>query len=177
MKFKQCKMDGLWMIEPQPLEDSRGFFARMVCEREFAEHGLPNEWKQQDISFNRKKGTLRGLHYQKAPYREIKVIRCTQGAIFDVAVDLRKDSPTYLEWLGVALTADNRCMFFVPEGFAHGYLTLEDNSEVSYLMSEFYTPDAAAGLRYDDPKLGIKWPEIGVQVISEKDAAWPYLDE
>lgn len=174
MLFEKTNVEGLWIISPKLIEDQRGFFARIVCEREFEEHGLPNQWVQQNIAFNHKKGTLRGMHYQIGEAAEIKVVRCTQGSIYDVAVDFRKDSPTYLKWIGVELSSHNHKMFYIPEGFAHGYITLTDKAEISYLVSEFYTPGAEAGLRYDDPKIGISWP-IEPIIISDKDSSWPYL--
>lgn len=174
MLFEKTKIEGLWIIQPQLIEDARGFFARAVCENEFKEHGLKNNWAQQNIAYNHKKATLRGMHYQKGEAAEIKVVRCTQGSIYDVAVDFRKNSPTYLNWVGVELSAKNHKMFYIPEGFAHGYITLTDDAEISYLVSEFYTPGAEGGLRYDDPKINIDWP-MKPEIISEKDSVWPYL--
>ena len=176
MIFTEQKLKGVWLIEPELKEDERGFFARIVCEREFAEHGLPNNWVQQNIAYNHKKGTLRGMHYQKGDAAEIKVVRCTSGAIYDVVVDLRKDSSTYKQWLGVELSAKNHRMFYIPEGFAHGYITLTDEAEISYLVSAFYTPGAESGIRYDDSEIGIEWP-AKVELISDKDSKWPYLKQ
>ena len=172
MIFTELELQGVWLIEPQLIEDERGFFSRVICEKEFVEHGLPNKWVQQNIAFNHKKGTLRGLHYQKGTAAEIKVVRCTRGAIYDVVVDLRETSPTYKKWTGVELSAENHRMLYIPAGFAHGYITLTDTTEIAYLVSAFYTPGAEAGLRYDDPVIGINWPEM-VQIISEKDRKWP----
>ncbi len=172
MIFQETKLGGAYLIDLNQMTDQRGFFARSWCEREFKEHGLDHPVVQANISFNRKKGTMRGLHYQVAPYRETKLVRCTRGAIFDVIVDLRPESPTYCEWIGAELTEDNRRMLFVPEGFAHGYETLEDGTEVMYQVSEFYTPGAERGARYNDPAFRVEWP-LKVDVISEKDAAWP----
>jgi dTDP-4-dehydrorhamnose 3,5-epimerase len=172
MIFQETKLGGAYLIDLNQMTDQRGFFARSWCEREFKEHGLGHPVVQANISFNRKKGTMRGLHYQVAPYRETKLVRCTRGAIFDVIVDLRPESPTYCEWIGAELTEDNRRMLFVPEGFAHGYETLEDGTEVMYQVSEFYTPGAERGARYNDPAFRVEWP-LKVDVISEKDAAWP----
>ena len=175
MLFEKMNVEGLWIIRPQLVKDKRGFFARMVCEREFEAHGLPNRWAQQNIAYNHRKGTLRGMHYQLGDSAEIKVVRCTQGSIYDVVVDLRKASPTYLRWTGVELSAENHKMFYIPEGFAHGYMTLTDHVEISYLVSAFYAPGAESGIRYNDPKVGIAWP-MEPDVISDKDSSWPYLE-
>lgn len=171
MIFKETKLKGAFIIEPQKLTDERGFFARGWCQKEFELHGLVPRVVQANISFNYKKGTLRGLHYQVAPYQETKLVRCTRGAIYDVVVDLRPESPTYRKWVGAELTATNHHMLFVPQGFAHGYQTLEDESEVFYQVSEFYTPGAERGARYNDPAFEIQWP-LEVSVISGKDASW-----
>lgn len=175
MVFEEKKLNGVWIIRPEVVEDKRGFFARIVCENEFAKHGLPNQWKQQNIAYNYKKGTLRGMHFQKGAHAEIKVVRCTRGAIYDVVIDLRKDSSTYLQWIGTELTEENHAMFYIPEGFAHGYITLTDHTEISYLVSAFYSPGAESGIRYDDPKVGIEWP-VAPTIISDKDSSWPYLE-
>lgn len=172
MIFTELELQGVWLIEPQLIEDERGFFSRVICEKEFVEHGFPNKWVQQNIAFNHKKGTLRGMHYQKGAAAEIKVVRCTRGAIYDVVVDLRETSPTYKKWTGLELSAENHRMLYIPAGFAHGYITLTDKTEIAYLVSAFYTPGAEAGLRYDDPLIGINWPEM-VQLVSEKDRKWP----
>lgn len=174
MLFEETKLSGVWIVTPQPLRDERGFFSRIVCGDEFAEHGLYNSWAQQNIAYNYKRGTLRGMHYQKGKAAEIKVVRCTRGGIFDVAVDMRNYSSTYLQWMGVELTADNHKMFYIPEGFAHGYITLTDDTEISYLVSAPYTPGQEAGIRYDDPQVAVQWP-IEPQIISDKDKNWPYL--
>ena len=176
MLFTESELKGLWVIEPQPHADERGFFARMVCGREFAEHGLQNVWPQQNIAFNHRRATLRGMHYQRGAAAEIKVVRCTRGAVYDVAVDLRVDSPTYLQFFGAELTAENHRMLYIPENFAHGYITLSDDAEISYLVSQEYTPGAEAGLRYDDPAIGIVWP-MAPELVSEKDRAWPLLSD
>lgn len=160
------------MIEVERLTDERGFFARAWCQREFAEHGLNPRLVQCNISYNPRRGTLRGMHYQAVPHSEAKLVRCTRGAIYDVIVDLRSDSPSYLRHFGVDLTAEGREMLYVPEGVAHGFLTLEDETEVFYQMSEFYAPEAARGVRWNDPAFGIRWP-IEVAVISPRDAAYP----
>jgi dTDP-4-dehydrorhamnose 3,5-epimerase len=174
MHFFPTKLTGAFLIEPEPRADERGFFARTFCSREFREHGLVTEFVQCSISVNRQGGTLRGMHYQLPPSCEAKLVRCTAGAIYDVIVDLRRDSPTYLQHVGVDLTARNRCALYVPEMFAHGFQTLEDETEVFYQISEFYAPDQSTGLRFDDPKLGIRWPRP-VAAISDKDRLWPLL--
>lgn len=173
MIFTATKLQGAFIIDPERLEDERGFFARTWCQREFAVHGLSPKWVQCNISFNTQKGTLRGMHYQAAPYAETKLIRCTMGAIYDVIIDLRPDSPTFKQWLAVELTADNRCMLYVPGGFAHGFLTLANHTEVLYQMSEFYVAESARGVRWNDPAFGIQWP-ADVKVISDRDRN--YLD-
>jgi dTDP-4-dehydrorhamnose 3,5-epimerase len=173
--FQQTELQGAFLIQLDKITDHRGFFDRAWCEKEFAEHGLTAVVHQANVSFNIKAGTLRGMHYQMEPYGEAKTVRCTQGAIYDVIIDLRKDSPTYKRWFGAELTADNFTMLYVPENFGHGFLTLTDNTEVTYQVSEFYTPGAERGIRYNDPAIGIHWPQT-VQVISEKDAGWPDYD-
>lgn len=171
MIFTETKLNGAYLIEMMPYQDERGFFARAWCQKEFTEHGLIAHVAQANISFNHKKGTLRGMHYQLAPYAESKLVRCTRGAIYDVMIDLRRDSPTYKEWVGVELSAQNRKMLYVPEGFAHGFQTLTDNSEVMYQVTQFYTPGFEQGTRHNDPAFGIKWP-LEVSVISPKDKNW-----
>lgn len=158
-------------MEIEPFNDDRGFFARSFCAREFKAHSLEPTVAQCNVSFNEHAGTLRGLHFQAAPYEETKLVSCTQGAIYDVAVDIRPNSRTYLKWYAVELTAQNRRMMFIPRGFAHGFQTLVDKSEVMYLMSEFYHPESARGLRWDDPMLGITWPPAN-RIISDKDRAY-----
>jgi dTDP-4-dehydrorhamnose 3,5-epimerase len=170
--FSETKLKGAFVIEIQKLTDNRGFFARSWCQNEFSEHGLTARILQVNISYNIKKGTLRGMHYQATPYEETKLVRCTKGAIYDVIIDLRPDSPTYSQWIGVHLTADNYKMLYVPENFAHGFQVLEDNTEATYQVSQFYTPGSERGIRWDDPKFGIDWP-MEVRVISEKDGSWP----
>ena len=171
MIFKETKLSGAFIVELEKLEDERGFFARAWCQQEFEVRGLTSRLVQCNVSFGRTQGTLRGMHYQVAPYEEAKLVRCTRGAIYDVIIDLRPDSPTYKQWMGVELTAENHKMLYVPEGFAHGYQTLMDNTEVFYQVSQFYSPESERGLRYDDPVFGIEWP-IDVQVISDKDKSW-----
>lgn len=172
MIFTETKLPGAYLIDVEKREDHRGFFARAWCQREFEEHHLVPRVVQANISFNKQKGTLRGMHYQLAPYAETKLVRCVRGALYDVIIDLRPDSSTYMQWLGVELTAEDYRMLFVPEGFAHGFQTLVDNTEATYQVSQFYTPGAEGGVRYDDPAFGIEWP-IDVQVISDKDRSWP----
>ncbi|MBX3058768.1 MAG: dTDP-4-dehydrorhamnose 3,5-epimerase [Anaerolineae bacterium] len=172
MIFQETPLAGAYVIDIERLEDERGFFARTWCQREYTEHGLSPRLAQCSISFNKQKGTLRGMHYQLPPYAEAKVVRCTRGAIFDAIIDLRPESPTYKQHFGLTLTPESRTMLYVPEGFAHGLLTLEDNTEVLYLISEFYAPDYARGFRWNDPTFAIEWP-AAVQVISERDAGYP----
>lgn len=172
MIFFETKLKGACIIEIQKMEDERGFFARAWCQKEFAEHNLTPRVVQANVSFNKKKGTLRGMHYQIAPYEEAKLVRCTSGAIYDVIIDLRPDSPTYKEWTGVELTAKNYKMLYVPENFAHGFQTLLDNTEVTYQVSQFYSPGSEQGIRWNDPTFGIEWP-LAIQVISDKDKNWP----
>ena len=174
MRFIETKLAGAYLIEPEPHEDARGFFARTFCAREFAAHGLATEFVQCSISMNRKRGTLRGLHYQLSPAEEVKLVRCTAGAVHDVIVDLRPASPTYRQHVGVELTAPNRRALYVPEMFAHGFQTLEDDSEVFYQISEFYAPEKSVGIRFDDPRLDIPWP-LPITAISDKDRSWPLL--
>lgn len=172
MTFTETKLKGSFLIDIKKIEDHRGFFSRSWCQREFAEHDLVISIAQSNIGFNQIKGTLRGMHFQIAPHGETKLVRCTMGAVLDVIIDLRRDSPTYMQWVAAELTADNRRMMYVPEGFAHGYQTLVDNTELLYSTSEFYAPELARGVRFNDPKFCIKWP-LEVQVISDQDARWP----
>ena len=175
MKFLETPLHGLYVVELETLNDDRGFFARSFCVREFEGLGLDATVAQCNISFNKKAGTLRGLHFQASPHEEAKLVRCTRGAIYDVAIDIRPTSRTYLNSYAVELTPDNRRMIFIPRGFAHGFQTLLDSSEVFYLMSEFYHPESARGLRWDDPAFGIAWP-LGDPIISDKDRTHPLLD-
>jgi dTDP-4-dehydrorhamnose 3,5-epimerase len=174
--FRPTRLTGLWVIELERIEDERGFFARSFCREEFERHGLASRVEQCNVSFNRRRGTLRGLHYQAPPHEEDKLVRCTQGAIWDVAVDLRPDSPTYRRWAGETLTAANRAMLFIPKGFAHGFVTLEDETEVFYQMSEPYHPECARGFRYDDPAFAIDWP-LAPAVVSEHDLGRPPFED
>ena len=172
MIFTPTRLHGAYLIDIEPRPDERGFFARSWAQEEFEARGLNKQPVQANISFNKRQGTLRGMHYQLAPYAETKLVRCTRGAIWDVIVDLRPEAPTYGQSIGAELTADNHRMLYVPEGFAHGFITLADNVEVSYQVSQFYAPGAERGLRWNDPALALEWP-VPVQVISEKDAHWP----
>jgi dTDP-4-dehydrorhamnose 3,5-epimerase len=172
MDYYETKLPGVFEIRIAPQHDERGFFARTWCQREFEEHGLSSRLVQCSLSFNTRKGTLRGIHYQVAPHAEIKLVRCTRGSIYDVIVDLRVQSPTFKNWIAVVLTSEERNMLYVPEGCAHGFLTLEDHTEVFYQMSEFYDAESARGVRWDDPAFRVAWPET-VQVISERDRAYP----
>ena len=168
MIFNPTPLTGAYLIEPELISDERGFFARSYCRDEFIVKGLNPNLVQCNISFNKVLGTLRGMHYQKAPYAEAKLVRCTQGSIYDVIIDLRPESKTVKQWVGVELSAQNRNALYVPAGFAHGFITLQDNTEVLYKMSEYFHGECAAGVRWNDPTFAIKWP-IEVKVISERD--------
>jgi dTDP-4-dehydrorhamnose 3,5-epimerase len=172
--FTETNLSGAFVIDLERREDERGFFARTFCQNEFEEHGLKPLIAQANLAFNRTKGTLRGMHFQYPPAAETKLVRCTRGAILDIIVDLRPESPTYLEHVAVELSADNYRALYVPERFAHGYQVLEDVTETTYQVGEFYTPGAEDGLRYDDPRLGLSWP-LPVTEISDKDRAWGLL--
>ncbi len=172
MIFVETKLPGTWLLEPEPLEDARGFFARTWCERECAAHGLNPRVAQCNVSFNKRRGTLRGMHYQIAPCAEAKLVRCTRGAIHDVTIDLRPTSPTFKQYQAVILDADTRRMLYIPEGLAHGFQTLEDDTEVFYQMSELYSPDHARGIRWDDPAFQISWP-AGERTLSDRDRSYP----
>ena len=172
MRFTPTKLGGAFLLDVERREDPRGYFARTFCRRELEAHGLKGDIAQANVAWSARKGTLRGMHYQVPPAAETKLVRCTRGAIWDVIVDLRPDSPTFLRHIGVELSADNGRQLFVPELFAHGYLTLADDTEVAYQVGEFYSPAAERGIRHDDPALGIEWP-APVAVLSGKDAAWP----
>jgi len=176
MIFTETKLKGAFIIDIEPREDERGFFARSWCEDEFKKHGLNPRLVQWNISFNKKQGTLRGMHYQIAPFAEAKVVRCTMGGIYDVIIDLRPDSPTIRQWIFVELTAENRRALYVPEDFAHGFQTLVDNTEVFYQMSEFYHSECSRGLRWNDVAFEIEWP-ISDVVISENDSKTGLLKE
>jgi dTDP-4-dehydrorhamnose 3,5-epimerase len=176
VRFSSLPIEGAWRVEPERHADERGFFARTWCTREFAEKGLVPAFVQTSVSFNEVAGTLRGMHYQIDPHAEVKLVRCTAGGVFDVVVDLRPGSPSYLAWHGETLSASNRLALYVPKGCAHGFITLEDASEVLYDISEFHAPDHARGMRWDDPAVGIAWPRRPVR-ISARDAAYPLLGE
>jgi dTDP-4-dehydrorhamnose 3,5-epimerase len=172
MIFTAAQLDDAWLIDLEPKEDERGFFARIWCRQELATQGLDTDIAQESLSFNRHRGTVRGLHFQRPPHEETKIVRCTRGGIFDVIVDLRPHSRSYLRWQGFELTAENRKALYVPKGFAHGFQTLDSNAEIIYQISEFYAPNSAGGYRYDDVAFGIAWP-LPVTVISERDLSWP----
>jgi dTDP-4-dehydrorhamnose 3,5-epimerase len=174
MRFTPTKLAGAYIIEPQPHADSRGLFARTFCANEFGAQGLVDVFVQCNTSWNVSKGTLRGLHFQLSPSSEVKLVRCTAGALWDVIVDLRPQSATYLQYVAVELSAGNRSAIYIPEMFAHGFQTLEEGTEVFYQMSQFYAPQLARGIRYDDPKIGIKWP-LPVTSISDLDLNWALL--
>jgi dTDP-4-dehydrorhamnose 3,5-epimerase len=174
MIFLPTRIPDAIVLELERLEDDRGFFARTWCRREFTEHGLSTELSQCNVSFNTRQGTVRGMHYQVAPHSGIKLVRCTCGGIYDAIIDLRPDSPTYRQWVAVELTAENRRQLYIPAGFAHGFQTLADGTEVFYQMSEVYHPESARGVRWNDPALGIPWP-LEVTVISDRDRAYPLL--
>lgn len=174
MKWTALRLKGAYLIEPEPIVDERGFFTRTFCRQQFQEKGLCSHLEQCSLSFNHKKGTLRGMHLQKAPHGETKIVRCTQGKIYDVIIDLRPESPTYKQWEGVILSADNRQMLYIPEEFAHGFQTLEDNTEVFYQISSPYVPSHASGVRWNDAAFGINWP-LEVSVISLKDQHYANL--
>lgn len=176
MKFTETRLRGAFIIDIEPRGDNRGFFARILCQNELKECGLNPNIVQANIAFNAKRGTLRGMHFQFPPAAETKIVRATRGAILDIIVDLRPESPTYLEHIAVELTADNHRALYVPERFAHGYQVLEDNTETSYHVGEFYTPAAESGLHYNDPRLGLVWP-LPISEISPKDSVWRPLSE
>ena len=172
MRFTETTVHGAYVIDVDRIGDSRGFFGRLWCEKELDQKGLVSRIKQSNIGFSPEAGTLRGLHYQESPFEEVKIVRCTRGAIFDVVVDVRRDSPTFGKWHGVELNPDNASMLYVPEGCATGYLTLQDDSEIYYNTSQFYAPDSATGVRFDDPFFAIEWP-AEIKVSSDADRSWP----
>jgi dTDP-4-dehydrorhamnose 3,5-epimerase len=171
MIFKETNLKGSYIIEIDPIEDERGFFARSFCQKEFEKYGLNPYIAQCNISYNEKKGTLRGMHYQIAPHEETKLVRCTRGAVYDVIADLRPDSPTFKQWIAVELTQENRHMVYVPEGFAHGFQTFEDHTEVLYQMSEFYHPECTRGVRWNDPTFEFEWP-LSKPILSCRDSSF-----
>jgi dTDP-4-dehydrorhamnose 3,5-epimerase len=176
MIFVETELAGAYILELERRQDARGFFARAFCQKEFEAHGLKPVIAQANIASNPKKGTLRGMHFQFPPAAETKLVRCTRGAIVDIIVDLRPESPTYLRHIAVELNEDNQRALYVPERFAHGYQVLRDNTDTSYQVGEFYAPGLESGLRYDDPRLGLEWP-LPVTLIADKDRAWKLLDE
>ena len=173
MIFHKTGLQGAYAIEPKRIEDSRGFFARAWCQKEFEKAGLETNFVQCNLSFNVSKGTVRGMHFQKHTYQEVKLVRCTKGEIFDVIVDLVPTSATYLKWFGIRLSEKNHKMLYIPKNYAHGYQTLCDESEIFYQVSQFYVPGSEAGLRWDDPELAIQWPITTQVTISDKDKSWP----
>lgn len=172
MIFSETSLGGAYVLDVEPAVDERGHFARTMCSTEFAQHALVDHFAQCSESYNRRRGTLRGMHFQNPPHAEVKLVRCAQGAIYDVIVDLRPASPTYLRWEGFELTVANGRSLYIPQGFAHGFITLLDETYITYQISHPYTPGSAGGLRYDDPAIGIVWPEP-IAVISERDRSWP----
>lgn len=172
MKFYETPLKGAYIIELDMIHDERGFFARTWCNKEIEEHSLIPCVAQCSISYNEKKGTLRGMHFQAAPYEEVKIVRCTKGAIYDVIIDLRPKSCSFMRWYAVELRSDNYKEIYIPKGFAHGFQTLEDNTEVYYQISEFYHPECSRGLRWDDENINIVWPEEENRIISKKDKEW-----
>lgn len=172
MRFTPLEIKGAFIVDLEPIADERGSFARSFCAREFGELGLATQFPQHSRSQNAVKGTLRGMHWQSAPHEEAKLVSCVRGAIFDVCLDLRRDSTTYLQWRGVELSADNRRQLYIPAGCAHGFQTLTDDAEINYLISAYYTPGAGAGARFDDPAFAIAWP-LPVSAMSDKDRGWP----
>jgi dTDP-4-dehydrorhamnose 3,5-epimerase len=171
--FKETKLKGGFVIEPEKFEDQRGFFARSFSQEEFAQHGLRSQFVESGISFNNRKYTVRGMHWQVPPNAQAKLVRCTRGAIFDVMIDLRPDSPTYKQWFAQELTAQNRLMLYIPEGFAHGYQSLADDTEMFYLLSRAYAPASERGVRWNDPAFAITWPETERIIMNERDRTFP----
>ncbi|MFH1066671.1 MAG: dTDP-4-dehydrorhamnose 3,5-epimerase [bacterium] len=177
MKFLPLEIPGAFLVELERRQDSRGFFARSWCRDEFKNHGLNPNLVQCNVSYNESKGTLRGMHFHKSLSKEAKLVRCTRGAIFDVIVDLRRESPSFRSWRGFELNESNHLSLYVPEGCAHGFLTLEDRTEVFYQMSDPYEPNMGSGIAWDDPEIGIEWPIPGPYLLSEKDATWPKFED
>jgi dTDP-4-dehydrorhamnose 3,5-epimerase len=172
MRFEATGLDDAWLVRLEPVPDARGFFARTFCVDEFRAHGLETQFPQHSMSYSKREGTLRGMHFQTEPHAETKLVRCLNGAIWDVIIDLRPQSSTFRQWRGFELSEDNDLQLYIPKGFAHGFQTLRDDTRVSYLISEFYTPAAARGVRYNDPAFSVTWP-LPVAEISEKDLLWP----
>lgn len=176
MMIKECELPGVFLIKRQTFQDERGGFERLFCKRELEEQGIDADFVQSNLSTNHKKGTLRGLHSQRADFAEDKLVCCTRGTIFDVCVDVRKDSKTFGQYVGAILSDGNHSMLYIPKGFAHGYLTLEDETQVLYFVTQFYTPNSEIGYRYDDPVFHIDWPQTEDLIISKKDQSWNYLE-
>jgi dTDP-4-dehydrorhamnose 3,5-epimerase len=176
MIFNPTPLAGAYTINVTPFEDNRGFFTRTFCEKEFAEHNLIEHFVQANHSGTKGKGVIRGMHFQHQPHSEVKLVKCVQGAIFDVIVDVRKDSPTFLKWFGAELSATNKTMMYVPAGFAHGFQSLTDYSEITYMVSNFYNKEAEGGVKYNDPTVNIQWP-LPVSLVSDKDEAIAYINE
>ena len=176
MIFEPTSLQGSYLVKLQPIQDERGFFVRTFCKKEFKDIGHDKEFVQMNQSYNKLKGTLRGMHFQLTPHQEIKLVRCIAGSVYDVIIDLRKNSPTYLHFFGAELSADNFCMMYVPEGFAHGFQTLADHTSLVYHHTAYYAPGSEGGLRFDDQRIGIEWP-MAPTSISEKDQQYPYLKE
>jgi dTDP-4-dehydrorhamnose 3,5-epimerase len=172
LKFTETRIGGVFLVDLEPVADDRGFFARTYCEEEFRRNGLEPRIAQSSMAFNARRGTLRGMHFQREPHSEVKLVRCTSGGVYDVVIDLRADSPTFRQWFGTELTARNRRMIYIPHGIAHGYQSLEDETEISYQMSAPYRPEAAAGVRWDDPAFAVRWP-LEVTAITERDRSYP----
>jgi dTDP-4-dehydrorhamnose 3,5-epimerase len=177
VQFTETRLKGSFIVEPEVFEDERGYFARTWCSREFGERGLEARVAQCNTSYNKRKGTLRGMHFQRSPMTEVKLVRCARGAMYDVIVDLRPESVTFKEWVAVELTGANLKSLYVPERFAHGFQTLEDDTEVFYQMSQYYSPEHQAGVRWDDPAFSIDWPEEKVRTMSERDRSFPDFTE
>jgi dTDP-4-dehydrorhamnose 3,5-epimerase len=173
MTFTETKLKGVYIIEPYRFEDERGFFAPSFSAKEFAARGMADVFVENNISYSKRRGTLRGMHFQAEPHGQAKLVRCTRGAVFDVAVDLRPDSPTFKEWIGVELTAENRSMVYLPGNCGHGFQTLVDDSEVFYMVSQLYAPESGRGFRWDDPAFGIDWPDVGTRLLLERDETYP----
>jgi dTDP-4-dehydrorhamnose 3,5-epimerase len=176
MRFTEGSVAGHWIVDLDPIEDHRGFFARTWCEEEFGAHGMTAKWPQQNMQYSPRPGTMRGLHYQVPPHSEIKLVRCSRGAVYDVALDLRPHSPTYGRWSGTELSADSHRSVWVPEGCAHGYVTLKPDSEVFYLTSAAYEPESVRGVRYDDPQFAIAWPR-DIELVPSDYESWPDFDD
>ena len=177
MIFNETKLKGAYVLELEKKQDDRGYFARAWCNKEAIDRGLDLQIVQANVSSNKRRGTLRGMHYQIAPYQEIKIVRCARGAVYDVIIDLRPASPTFRKWVGVELTPENGRILYVPKGFAHGFQTLSDDAEVNYFVSQYYSPEAERGVRFDDPAFNIQWPPVERRIVSDKDQSWPYFTE